>query len=83
MAVNHFHKTPIGNFLQFSEYASDFEYTRILNMAGLHRILNMSEYAGICVHMPKSAKMTFVLYFPIVIPYLKEPYSVFLKRQFF
>ena len=46
-------------------------------MPGLHRILNMSEYAEICVYMPESARMTFVLYFPIVIPYLKEPYSVF------
>ena len=40
MAVNHFHKTPIGNFLQCSEYAcdseyaSDSEYARILNIPG-------------------------------------------------
>ena len=30
--------------------------------------LDMSEYAGICVNMPKSAWITFLLYFPIVIP---------------
>ena len=28
----------------------------------------MSEYANICVNMPKSARMTFVLYYLIVIP---------------
>ena len=34
--------------------------------------LGMSEYAGICVNMPKSPLMAFVLYFPIVIPCLLE-----------
>ena len=34
--------------------------------------LNMSEYAGIRVNMPKSALMAFVLYLPIVIPCLVE-----------
>ena len=54
----------------------------------LHRVLNMpeyvcvimpgwicmgmSEYANICVHMPKSAWMAFALYFPIVMPCLLE-----------
>ena len=32
----------------------------------------MPEYADICVNMPKSAWMAFVLYFPIVIPRLIE-----------
>ena len=32
----------------------------------------MSEYAGLCVNMPKSAGMVFVLHFFIVILYLHE-----------
>ena len=32
----------------------------------------MSEYARIYVNMPKSARMAFVLYFPILIPCLLE-----------
>ena len=32
----------------------------------------MSEYVGICLNMPKSALMAFVLYFPIVILCLLE-----------
>ena len=35
--------------------------------------LNISEYARICVIMPKSASMAFVLHFSIVVLCLKEP----------
>ena len=53
---------------------------RVLNISGLHRVLNMSEYswlclaeyAWICLNMPKSAWMAFVLYFSIVISCLLE-----------
>ena len=47
--------------------------------------LDMSEYAGIGVNMHKRARMAFVLYFPIVIPYLLEhevPYcNVYTKLE--
>ena len=54
---------------------------RVLNMPGDARIipelaylcLNISEYARICVIMPKSASMAFVLHFSIEILCLKEP----------
>ena len=53
---------------------------RVLNISGLHRVLNMSEYswlclaeyAWICLNIPKSAWMAFVLYFSIVISCLLE-----------
>ena len=32
----------------------------------------MLEYAGICVNMPKSTRIAFALYFPIVVPCLLE-----------
>ena len=45
------------------------EYTRVLNMLGLHSILNMPEYARIifeyvkiCVNVPKFAWLAFVLF---------------------
>ena len=44
-----------------SEYASDFEYARVLNMPGLHRVLNaneslnMPDYAWLCLNMPELA----------------------------
>ena len=69
---------------QGSEYASDSEYVRVLdtvlNMPGLHGVLNMPEYAWIipgyawlCLNVPKSVWMVFASHLPIVIPYLKEP----------
>ena len=57
---------------QDSEYPSGSDYTRVLNMPGLYRLLNMPDYAGICVNMPKSAWITFVLHFSIEILYLLE-----------
>ena len=39
----------------------------------------MSEYAGICVNMPKSISMTFVLYFPNVILCLVERVVTYLN----
>ena len=41
----------IVDIWQGSEYAciSNFEYTRVLNMLGLHRVLNMPQYAWIIV----------------------------------
>ena len=67
-------------------------YTRVIQGSGCAWIilkypeyswvcLNMPEHAGICVDMPKSAWMTFVLHLPVVIPCLKEPEAVFLKKQ--
>ena len=41
----------------------------------------MPEYSEICVNMPKSAEIAFVLHLPIAIFCLKEQYAVFLKRQ--
>ena len=47
--------------------------------------VDMSEYAGICVNMPKSARIVFVLYFPIAIPCLLEGvvtyFNVFTKLE--
>ena len=65
---------------QVSEYASGSEYARISQASECVRIipeyvlwsLNMSAHAGICVNMPKSVWMAFVLHFPIVIPCLLE-----------
>ena len=71
---------------QNPECAFGSEHARALNMSGLQRVLNMSEYtwlsdwicldlseyATICANMPKSAWMTIALYFPIVIPCLLE-----------
>ena len=31
--------------------------------------MNVAEYAGIYIDIPKSVSMAFVLHFPIVIPY--------------
>ena len=59
-----------------SEYAFCSVYARVLNMPGLQRVLkmpmlclclNMFEYARICVNIPSSAWMAFVLNFFIVI----------------
>ena len=85
---------------QGHEYASGSEYARVLNMLGLTQgfeyasiclimsgwiCLDMSEYAGIWVNMPKSAWIAFVLYFPIVIPCLLEGmvtyFNVFTKLE--
>ena len=45
----------------------------------------MSEYAGICVDMPKSTWMAFVLFFPIEILCLVEPmvtyFNVYTKLE--
>ena len=67
-----FTKRPIVDFWQGSKYASEFEYARVTHG---------SEYTGIFVKMPKSAWMAFVLHFPVVISCLKEPETVFLRRQ--
>ena len=62
--VNNFHNTLHHRYSKGSEYASvsDFEYVRVLNMPGLHRVLNMpekflniSEYAWICQNMYECA----------------------------
>ena len=55
-------------------------YTTVLNMPGLHRVLNMPEYTWIIpgnawfyLNLPKSIGMAVVLHLPIVISYLNEP----------
>ena len=78
---------PVFWIYQGSEYASSSQFARVLNMSVLHRVLNMPEYAWlclteyvwICLNMPGYAwiclnlpEWLFVLYFPIVIPYLLE-----------
>ena len=40
-------------------------------------------YAWLCQNVPKPVWMAFVLHLSIVIPYLKEPYTVFLESEFF
>ena len=40
-------------------------------------------YAWLCLNVPKPVWMAFVLHLSIVIPYLKEPYTVFLESEFF
>ena len=61
---------------QGSEYVRS---NRVLNMPKYAWLclaewtcMDMSEYADICVNMPKSSWMAFALYFPIVIPCLLE-----------
>ena len=49
-----------------------FEYAWICLIMSGWICLGMSEYAGICTNVPKSAWIAFVLYFPIVIPCLLE-----------
>ena len=81
MAVDNFHKTLHRNVWQNSEYpfVSEFNYIRVLNMRGLHRVLNLPEYAWIiskhawiCLNMPKYVLISLNLpewllfYFPIV-----------------
>ena len=55
------------------------KYVRILNMPQYVWII--PEYAWLCLSVPKSVWMAFVLYLPIVFPYLKEPYAVFLESK--
>ena len=49
--------------------------------------MNIPENADICVNMPKSARMAFVLYFAIVIPCLLERvltyFNVYTKLEVF
>ena len=60
---------------QGSEYVrvtQDSEYTWICLIMSRWICLDMFEYPGIWVNMPKSAWIAFVLYFPIVVPCLLE-----------
>ena len=73
---------------QGSEYVrvtQDSEYTWICLIMSRWICLDMSEYAGIWVNMPKSAWIAFVLYFPIVIPCLLKGvntyFNVFTKLE--
>ena len=77
---------------QGSEYASvsDFEYIRVLNMPGLHKVLNISEYAWIynswtCLNIPKYMWINlnlpeWPLFFPIVISCLLEHVDIYLHE---
>ena len=80
-----FAKCSIIDVWQGSEYAFvfEFEYSRVLNMPGLHMVLNMPEYAAewflnmpeyakICVWMCLNLPQWLLFYFPIVIPCLLE-----------
>ena len=71
-----FRVCPWFSICKGSEYArviQGSEYARICLINGSALIyLNMPEYAGICVNMPKSAKKAFALHFPAVIPCLLE-----------
>ena len=62
-------------------------YTTV-KMSGLHKVLKMPEYvwiihgyAWLCLNKLKSVWMAFVLHLFIVILYLKETYTVFLKSK--
>ena len=93
---------------QGSEYASGYEFARVLNTRLVLNLpgfwicqgytgfwiclimsgwicLDMSEYAGIWVNVPKFAWIAFVLYIPIVIPCLLEGvityFNVFTKLE--
>ena len=82
-----FAKCSILDVWQGSGYGSisDFEYTRVLNMLGLHRVLNIPEHTWIIsghawirlnvskyVWMCLNLPYWFLFYFPIVIPCLLE-----------
>ena len=43
---------------------------------------NMLDYARMCVNIPKSASMAFVLHVPIVIPCLLEYVFTYLKKVY-
>ena len=59
---------------QGTEYLSGFEYVRVLDIPRLLicQVYTGFEYAWLCLNVPKSVWMAFVLHLPIVIPYLKE-----------
>ena len=38
-------------------------------------------YAWLCLNVPKSVWTAFILHLPILIPYLKELYNVFLESK--
>ena len=47
--ITSFAKPSILRYLTGTEYATGTEYVRVLNIPGLHRILNMSQYTWIIV----------------------------------
>ena len=84
---------PVLNLQGFWIYQGS-EYVRVTEDSGyawIYQIisgwicLDMSAYARICVNMPKSAWMGFVLYFPIVIPcllqYVETYFNVYRKLE--
>ena len=62
-----------------------YGYNIALNIPGLHRGFEYAwmipAYAWLCLNVPKSAWMAFVLHLPIVISYLKKPQTVFLESK--
>ena len=58
-------------------------------MPALHGVLNMPEYvciipgyAWLCLNVPKSVWMAFVLHLPILISYLKELQTIFFNWRY-
>ena len=64
--------------LGFCIYHSS-KYVRVLNMTECVWII--PGYAWLWLNVPKSVWMVFVLHLPVVIPYLKEPYTVFWESK--
>ena len=63
-------------------------YTTVLNMPGLHRVLDMLEYAWVisrhawlCPNEPKFVWIAFALELHILIPYLQERQTVFMESK--
>ena len=55
------------------------KYSRV--MQGFEYAWIITGYAWLCLNLPKSIWIAFVLHLPIVIPYLKEPWTVFLENE--
>ena len=84
------------NIPEFSIHRG-YEYTRVLNMflvlnmsgfwiyhdSEYARFTQGFEYAWLCLNVPKSVWMAFVLHLPIVIPYLKDRFLGKWKFDFF
>ena len=81
-----------GWIYQGSEYVSDFECVRVLNIPclwicqviqGFEYTWIIPGYAWLCLNVPKSVWMAFDLHLPIIIPYLQKPYTISLESENF
>ena len=99
--ISFYHSVPQCSWYSFNQPWKDemlnwcWNHQAVLNLGPWIRLI-MSKYARICVNMPKSASVAFVLHVPIVITCLlecmvtyfievyslKEHEAVFLKRKY-